>query len=210
MTFGHKSDSHFFAVSQKRQSVSKSTSVDSNKTWKLSETLTLKIGQTPGRMPDVLTIIGALSCAAIAAVRRGSHTHVMLPPNSRETGSGLTCNSSFRFHARILPDITIIHECNKFTNITTTGFPTNLMAKSSQCLHLEGLGAMITLSVTTNWKSITWLRVANLIFYKHFYGTPAACVNKREPVLNCTEWGWPVARKKYIYILYTRPCKYLL
>ena len=84
MTFVHKSDSHFFAVSQKRNSVSKSTSLDSNKTRRLSETLILKIAQTLGRMPDVLTIIGALSCVDIAAVCPGSHAHVMLPPNSRE------------------------------------------------------------------------------------------------------------------------------
>ena len=64
-------------------------------------------------MLDVLTIIGALSCAAIAAVlprkSRARHGAAEFPGNLKRV--------SFRFHARILPD-TIIHEHNKITTTT--------------------------------------------------------------------------------------------
>ena len=60
------------------------------------------------------------------------------------------------------------------------------MAKSSQCLHLEGLGTMITKPQRNHKLEVYHMTVCGN-FYKHFYGTAAARVNKREPVLNCTE-----------------------
>ena len=81
MTFDHKSDS-FFAVSQKRKSVSKSTSVENMKTRR---NVNLEDRSDPGKNAGHPHYYRCTECTAIAAICPGSHAHVMLPPNSRET-----------------------------------------------------------------------------------------------------------------------------